>query len=104
MRETEFASDIMAVLAETPFLQRVELASFVTWSVWAVYKAVDPARNSGLIASVPASSETQRHEERYHLTAAGIEVAARLSGIDFGDFLSPPSCFRRMAETPSGAP
>ena len=74
-------TDILRVLSETPFLHRIELASFAWWSESGIYKAVDRLQQAGLIASVPHATETQHHMERYYLTAAGLrEVASYTDG------------------------
>ena len=70
-------TDILRVLSETPFLHRIELASFAWWSESGIYKAVDRLQQAGLIASVPHATETQNHMERYYLTAAGLREVAR---------------------------
>ena len=74
-------TDILRVLSEMPFLHRGELASFAWWSESGIYRAVDRLQKAGLIASIPHATETQRHMERYYLTAAGLkEVATYTDG------------------------
>ena len=80
-------SEIVAVLSETPFLRRVELASFVPVSVWGVYKAMDRLETAGLVARLPNTPDVRRHGQRYYLTPSGIEEAARLGESDVDDVL-----------------
>lgn len=72
--------DILRVLSEMPFLHRGELASFAWWSESGIYRAVDRLQQAGLIASIPHATETQRHMERYYLTASGTQGSGDVHG------------------------
>ena len=87
MRTTMVVSDILRLLSEMPFLSRAELGTFVSSSVSGVYKAVERLDLAGLVASLPHTTEGQRHTQRFYLTADGVRETARLQEVDVDELL-----------------
>ena len=64
--------DLLGLLGEAPFLDRLEAAALSGWSRCAVYAAVGKLGEAGLVASLPHASDLTAPTQRYHLTLAGL--------------------------------
>ena len=73
--------ELLRLLGDMPFLDRLEAAAVSGWSSGAVYKAVPRLEDAGLIASVPHGTELVSPTRRFHLTAAGLRRLAREQGM-----------------------
>ena len=80
MRTNASSDRILTRLAETPFLDRLELASLAGLRESTVYQAVERLENTGLVASVPHATEHGSHTKRYCLTVDGVREVARSEG------------------------
>ena len=81
MRSAPLEEELLAVLAEMPFLDRLELAAVTGWSRGAVYQGVGRLERDGCVLSVPHATAVVARTRRYRLTAHGVR---RLAG-DGGD-------------------
>ncbi len=72
--------DLLRLLAEMPFLDRLEAAAVSGWSRGAVYAAVAKLEREGMAAAVPHASEFIAPTQRYSLTAAGLRRLADAEG------------------------
>ena len=81
MRPAPLEGELLGVLAEMPFLDRLELAAVTGWSRGAVYRGVGKLEQGGYVASVPHATGVIARTRRYRLTAHGVR---RLAG-DGGD-------------------
>ena len=81
MRPTGYEAELLRRLAETPFLDRLELAALSGWSRGAVYHAVNRLERRGTAKAIPHAAELIPPTRRYCLTAAGLHQAAELEGI-----------------------
>ena len=79
--------DLLRLLGEAPFLDRLEAAALSGWSRGAVYAAVRKLGEAGLVASLPHASEFLAPTRRYHLTAAGLRRLAAEEGTDLRELL-----------------
>ena len=79
--------DLLRLLGEAPFLDRLEAAALSGWSRGAVYAAVRRLADAGLIAPLPHASEFLAPTRRYHLTAAGLRRLAAEEGTDLPELL-----------------
>ncbi|MXX32766.1 MAG: hypothetical protein F4Z51_11205 [Chloroflexi bacterium] len=70
MREIE--RDLLQLVAELPFADRLELAAPSDWSERAVYQRLGDLRCSGLVEDLPHASELIRPTRRFLITADGI--------------------------------
>ena len=70
MREIE--RDLLRLVAELPFADRLELAAPSDWSERAVYQRLGDLRCSGLVGDLPHASELIRPTRRFLITADGI--------------------------------
>ena len=68
--------DLLRLLAEMPFLDRLEAAAVSGWSRGAVYAATAALEEEGLVAPLPHACELTAPTQRYHLTAAGLRRLA----------------------------
>ena len=68
--------ELLRLLADMPFLDRMETAALSGWSGGGVYRAVRRLEDAGLIASVPHGTELVPPTRRFHLTAAGLRRLA----------------------------
>ena len=69
--------ELLRLLAEMPYLDRLEMVAISGWSRGAVYAGARRLEQAGLAASVPHATELIAPTRRFHLTAAGV---ARLAG------------------------
>ncbi|MYC38949.1 MAG: helix-turn-helix domain-containing protein [Chloroflexi bacterium] len=70
--------ELLAVLAEMPFLDRLELAAVTGWSRGAVYRAVDRLEREGCLVSLAHATAVIARTRRYHLTAEGLRRLAKV--------------------------
>ncbi len=77
MRPAPLERELLAALADMPFLDRLELAAVTGWSRGAVYRGVGKLEREGCAASVPHATGVIALTRRYHLTAGGLR---RLAG------------------------
>ena len=79
--------DLLRLLGEAPFLDRLEAAAISGWSRGAVYAACRELEGAGLAAPLPHASELIAPTQRYHLTVAGLRRLADLEGESPGELL-----------------
>ena len=79
--------ELLRLLADMPFLDRLETVAVSGWSRGAVYKAVSRLEDAGLIASVPHGTELVSPTRRFHLTAAGLCRLAKDENTALDDLL-----------------
>ena len=77
MRSAPLEMELLAALAEMPFLDRLELAAVTGWSRGAVYRGVGRLERDGFVHSVPHATAVIARTRRYQLTAEGVR---RLAG------------------------
>ena len=75
------AGELLRLLAEMPFLDRLEAAAVSGWSRGAVYAAMAGLEEESLAASLPHASELTAPTRRYALTAAGVRRLAGEEGL-----------------------
>ena len=80
-------ADMLSLLSEMPFLDRLEMAYVSGWSSGAVYRAVPRLEDAGLIASLLHGTELIPPTRRYHVTARGLRNLAREEDADQEDLL-----------------
>ena len=70
------ARDLLCLLGEAPFLDRLEAAALSGWSRGAVYAAFAALEGAGLVAPLPHAhaSELLAPTQRYALTVAGLQL------------------------------
>ncbi|MCY4582808.1 MAG: replication-relaxation family protein [Chloroflexi bacterium] len=68
--------EILGLLADMPFLDRLEMVALSGWSRGGGYRAIPRLEDAGLIASVPHGTGLTPPTRRFHLTAAGIRRLA----------------------------
>ena len=79
--------ELLRLLGEMPFLDRLEAAAVSGWSRGAVYAAIGALEEGGLAASLPHASELIAPTRRYTLTAAGLRRLAAEEGIGLRELL-----------------
>ena len=79
--------DLLRLLGEAPFLDRLEAAALSGWSRGAVYATVEKLGEAGLVASLPHASELVAPAQRYSLTLAGLRRLAEEEGAGPGELL-----------------
>lgn len=79
--------ELPRLLAEMPFLDRLEAAALSGWSRGAVYAAMAALEEEGLAASLPHASGLTATTRRYALTAAGVRRLAHGEGLAVEDAL-----------------
>ena len=79
--------ELLRLLADMPFLDRMEMAAVSGWSRGAVYKAVSRLEDAGLIASVPHGTELTSPTRRFHLSATGLRLLAKYEDAALEDLL-----------------
>ncbi len=79
--------DLLRLLGEAPFLDRLEMAALSGWSRGAVYAAVQKLEEAGLVASLPHASELVAPTQRYSLTLAGLQRLAEEQGMGLDELL-----------------
>ena len=72
MRPVGCEAEVLRLLAEMPFLDRLELVEVSGWSRGAVYGAVEKLETGGLCAPAPHAVDPLQPTRRFHLTAAGL--------------------------------
>ncbi len=70
----------LRLLADMPFLDRLELAALSGWSRGAAYQAAAHLEQRGMVEAIPHASPLLASTRRYALTAAGVEHLAELGG------------------------
>ena len=80
MRPPTWESEMLAALAEMPFLDRLELAAVTGWSRGAVYRGIGKLESGGYVASVPHATGLLASTGRYHLTGGGLRRLAEVTG------------------------
>ena len=73
--------ELLPMLAQAPFLDRLELAALAGRSPSAVYQGVHRLQESGLADSVPHACELVSPTRRYCVTARGLRRLAELEGV-----------------------
>ena len=81
--------DLLRLLGEAPFLDRLEATALSGWSRGAVYAAFAALEEAGLVAPLPHAhaSELLAPTQRYALTVAGRRRLAADEGIGVGELL-----------------
>ena len=79
--------DLLRLLGEAPFLDRLEAAALSGWSRGAVYAACRELEGAGLAAPLPHASALLAPTQRYHLTTAGLRHLADIEGGSLGELL-----------------
>ena len=79
--------DLLRLLGEAPFLDRLEAAALSGWSRGAVYAAFEALEGAGLVAPLPHASELIAPTQRYHLTTAGLSCLAEVEDVGLGELL-----------------
>ena len=69
--------ELLRLLAEMPYLDRLEMVAISGRSRGAVYEGVRRLEQAGLAASVPHATKLMAHTHRFHLTAAAVRALAR---------------------------
>ncbi len=72
--------EMMRLLTQMPFLDRLEAAAVSGWSRGAVYGSVRRLVGSGLVGSLPHATDLTPLTRRYHLTATGLRLLASSGG------------------------
>ena len=73
--------ELLRLLADMPFLDRLEAVAVSGWSRGAVYGAVRRLEDEGLAAPVPHATDLTAPTRRFHLTAAGLRRLAQDEGV-----------------------
>ena len=73
--------ELLRLLADMPFLDRLEAFAVSRWSTGGVYKAVRRLEDAGLAAPVPHATDLTAPTRRFHLTAAGLRRLAQEEGV-----------------------
>ena len=79
--------ELLRLLADMPFLDRLEMVAVSGWSRGGVYRAVPRLEDAGLIASVPHGTELVPPTRRFHLTATGLRRLAHAENADLEGLL-----------------
>ncbi len=74
-------AELLRLLADMPFLDRLEAVAVSGWSRGAVYKTVRRLEDAGLAAPVPHATDLTAPTRRFHLTTAGLHHLAQEEGI-----------------------
>ena len=72
--------ELLRMLAQAPFLDRLELAAVTGWSRGAVYAGVERLEQGGLVDSISHAAELTPPARRYCPTAEGVETLAEVNG------------------------
>ena len=89
MRSGGCEAELLRLLAEMPFLDRLELVEVSGWSRGAVYGAVEKLETGGICTPAPHAVHPFQPTRRFHLTAAGLGRLAEQEA------LSPDELVRR---------
>ncbi len=79
--------ELLRLLADMPFLDRLEAFAVSRWSTGGVYKAVRRLEDAGLAAPVPHATDLTAPTRRFHLTAAGLRLLAQEEGVSVDGLL-----------------
>ncbi len=79
--------DLLRLLGEAPFLDRLEMAALSGWSRGAVYANCEALEEAGLVASLPHAFELVAPTQRYSLTLAGLQRLAEEQGMGLDELL-----------------
>ena len=79
MSPAPWETELLDILAEMPFLDRLELAAVTGWSRGAAYRGVGKLEQWGCAASVPHATGLVASTRRYRLTSEGLRRLAELS-------------------------
>ena len=79
--------ELLRLLADMPFLDRLEAFAVSRWSTGGVYKAVRRLEDAGLAAPVPHATDLTAPTRRFHLTAAGLRRLAQEEGVSVDGLL-----------------
>ncbi len=74
-------AELLRLLADMPFLDRLEAFAVSRWSTGGIYKAVRRLEDAGLAAPVPHATDLTAPTRRFHLTAAGLHRLAQEEGV-----------------------
>ena len=77
MRPGGCEAELLRLLAEMPFLDRLEMVELSGWSRGAVYGAVEKLESGGFCAPAPHAVDPLPPTLRFHLTAAGLGNVSR---------------------------
>ncbi len=75
-RLSNTATDLLSLLAQMPFLDRLEMAALAGRSRGGVYESADRLEDAGLIDSVPHGTPLLAPTRRYYLTEKGVNALA----------------------------
>ena len=81
MRIDGCSGELMRVLAEMPFLDRLDMAAVSGRSRGSVYESVRSLEDHGFVSSIPHGSEFTSPARRFYLTAAGLGELAGHRGM-----------------------
>ena len=73
--------ELLRLLADMPFLDRLEAFAISGRSTGGVYKAVHRLEDEGLAAPVPHATDLTSPTRRFHLTSAGLRCLAQEEGV-----------------------
>ncbi len=79
--------ELLRLLADMPFLDRLEAFAVSRWSTGGVYKAFRRLEDAGLAAPVPHATDLTAPTRRFHLTAAGLRRLAQEEGVSVDGLL-----------------
>ena len=80
-------AELLRLLADMPFLDRLEAVAVSGWSRGAVYGALRRLEDAGLAAPVPHATDLTAPTRRFHLTAAGLRRLAQEEGVPVDSLL-----------------
>ncbi len=80
MSHTPREIELLRMLAQAPFLDRLELAAVTGRSPSAVYEGVERLEQGALVDSIPHAADLTPPARRYCPTAEGVETLAEVSG------------------------
>ena len=87
MRPATLEVELLRLLAETPFLDRRELAVFSGRSRGVVYEGVQRLEQDTLVTSIPHAGELTPSTRRYCLTAEGVRCLPELEQVSVEELL-----------------
>ena len=79
--------ELLRLLADMPFLDRLEAFAVSRWSTGGVYKAFRRLEDAGLAAPVPHATDLTAPTRRFHLAAAGLRRLAQEEGVSVDGLL-----------------
>ena len=81
MRPGGCKAELLRLLAEMPFLDRLEMVEMSGWSRGAVYGAVEKLESGGFCTSMVHAADPLQPTRRFHLTAAGLRRLSEQEGL-----------------------